>query len=521
MPDFSRMAKWQGSFEYRRSDAVTVAASFATIEVRDPGGLGLKTLWADEAGTIPQANPFVIDANGWAEFFVRPPDGEFDIHVSAPAGEFASFTKRNIRAFLTGRKVFAVRDYSDLYNALADLVAIGVGGKILFERDVTLAAGLPINLNGMTGVVLEGINPDVTISAPANHNVSLVENTNTTRCTIRNLRFDGNKANQTAQTIGAIGISNFNSTEALLENVQIVNCESDGTEIAGSTDLRAKNVLVEGCHGHGFVHGGAGSRAFRPYLFQCRAITNGNNSYGPDPWPRNNGFDFEPMPAFAILRDCYASDNEGSGYLWGSENAAATYRGNRMEDCTSWSNNRQGAATGIPGCVIFVQNGHTSARCEDFQIIGGTFYDENEAGILVQGGITGSPTQADIRGLRIVGVSCYTNARYGLRIESNVFDATIDSCQAWNNANDGLGVGIGISVQGVNSPPLAECRRVSIVNCQAWDDRGGVARQQTGFVLATFTYDCILANTIAYGNVVQNYSYGNSTNPIVHDIHDL
>ena len=521
MGRYSRLAKWEGSFSYTRVDGVLKVAAAASVEIRR-GGAPI-TIFSDEAGTVAIPNPFILPPTGWAAFFVAPDDAEFDAVVQAPSGEFATFTRANLRAFLQGRKLFAVDDYGTFAAAVAELVALGIGGEILLERDIVTAASLSIA--GLTGIDITGISPEVTITAADGLNAIVLDASGTTHCRLRNFRIEGNADNQTVNS-ARVGLTMTGSTRCLVEDLEITDCLSDGITMGGSSvDLRIHRVKSFSNHGHGFVHGGSGGRATRLHLVGCTAEDNGDPALTAPAfpgYPRNVGFDFEPTPDGLIMDRCISRLNQWDGIGLGSESANYTAQDTRIINCHTNSNAQDPAlfpGSGVAGLALYVQAAHPNAATDGVLISGCTMTDELEAGLLVSGGAGGNGL---ITGLVIENTRVYLCDRHGIRLNQSIRDAVVHGCHAYNNANDGGGFGIGISVQGQASP--ADCRRVSVTNCHSYDNRGGAATQVQGFVLATFTLDCRLSDNTAYGNVAganPNYSYGNSVNTIFHNNHDL
>lgn len=114
-------ARWQGAIAYRTIENLLKPAGGASVTIYRSGTLTAATLFADRFGLVPKGNPFVIDANGWAEFYVDESDCHFDMKVEAPAGEFVTFSRAGVGAVLSNAAAeFNVIDFGVVGDGVTD-----------------------------------------------------------------------------------------------------------------------------------------------------------------------------------------------------------------------------------------------------------------------------------------------------------------------------------------------------------------------------------------------------------------
>ncbi len=138
-------------------------------------------------------------------------------------------------------------DARKINDALAQIAAKSPANGLAFLPPGTYMIYTPIVIP--SNVILMGFGSVSVLQLGPSIDDDVVKSTNTTNIRIRDLRIDGNRANNT--TRNRYGLWLYGVTDAWIENVEVVSCRSDGFRLDSCTrvDLNGCKASDNGRHG--------------------------------------------------------------------------------------------------------------------------------------------------------------------------------------------------------------------------------------------------------------------------------
>lgn len=314
----------------------------------------------------------------------------------------------------TGTVEFSGADASTVINNAISATSIAGGGIVgLKEGNYSITASVVM----LDNVVLQGEGWSTILTLAANTNINVITATSQTNLTIRDLKIDGNKANQTIlssgiyfHTVTDINITNVNIFDFLYEGILIRN-SSDGIiahcEIS-TVDFDAiclwgpvTNFRVNGCYCHDptgrqtiHSYGSAGNRNTDIEITNCETV----------------GLLLE-YTDYATVSNCISHGDSMNGIDIGSVTSCA------ISNCVCYDNGWSG---------INVEK-NTSV---DVAITGCICYGNGTNGISICDGATK---------VAIVGCICAGNGYSGIKLAPGCNMVTITGCQCRDSVDyDGI-----------------------------------------------------------------------------------
>lgn len=304
--------------------------------------------------------------------------------------------------------------------ARADYVCDGVADEVQINAALAASDSVELSAGTFTQAAKAAITSShktlkgqgnatiMTLANGANDNVLEVTGAGVIEAKVRNLRIDGNKANQTNGNgiyISTPWGSGTNDTQHTFTDIQVLNCKNNGIQVATSSDTRVlqfTRVRVRKCDGNGFympspsctdsnfndcIVETVGDNGFfcgllNSHFTDCKTFycgSNGGNTHGFHITGYNNYF-----------TQCEAQDNYQSGFYVTDTGGDATYgaQGNTFDHCIADSNGQNGGTTYAVGLQI--------KRASFTQIIGGIYMTRpypgftQRIGISLEGTTTGT-----------------------------------------------------------------------------------------------------------------------------------
>ena len=462
MAECNERGGWHGAVTFRRADGVTVACSGSTCAIYRPGTINLITIYSTHDGAA-HANPFTLDANGQADFYIDAVDCIFDMFITSPAGVHAPFRRENqtvwvadmspwphdmdadgymltrLGAFL-GVPMITAYD-NDLQDAVTRLAAVATAGVIILPAgDYALANTVDLTAGGtIEDLHFVGYGPDTFIyPAAAGFNGSLVEFTaglaRLKRFTISDMRFGGRsfvavyRALMTAYcqeiNISRIWAHDFMgvvgplaSADGIRVGATAANGESHTTNIS---DVFVSNVNRNGIT----VSSGTRVKIRGGNFDSCQLY----------------GIDIEPWLGGAAnlarevhIEDCTADSCEhGFGVVNDDDTSASTRRDYKMVNCTAKSSTSfgfvlaGGRSIDLVGCDTESSGvaGINITNCNGVRILGGN-HRADDTGIRLgtrPAGAAGEAVWITTKNdnIEIIGVMCEGCVADGIKITEDI-----------------------------------------------------------------------------------------------------
>ena len=441
-------------------------------------------------------------------------------------------------------EVYNVRDYGAVGNGVTNdtgaiqstIDAASSGGIVAFPSGTYITEPLFVTTDGIS-VVGSGVG--VTIlklkASPSANQGALIKfglNSDSVAvlaedCSIRHLTIDGNKANQKRGSVSADGdggnpglgshlVQRFTAEDLLIKDCDGYGVGLVGTNVAGRSDFRLKNIEIDNCEYDGLdIKGGDPNRPTRIWL---------ENIYTHDHGPGNIssrdavGVDLRGEYIFArgihasgcsepgirtrsgdvgayevVLIDCVAENGLDNGFqIQAASGGTTTSRGVRLIGCGAYDNADSGfdVEASLATLVECHSTGNTNNGLDngtsvtEITIIGGRYAENTQDGINI-----GQASILNIQG----GAVIEKNTRYGVDADSK--QLVIHGCVIRNNGDASTG-DPGIIIDGTNSMSFWE-----ILGCRIYDDQA----------TKTQTYGIQFSDAPAAGVLTNNYFNGHKT----------